>query len=111
LSCDRIKLFGFQFWRTVFHEHGILEDGSSACSEQNIEARHRSILFNEAHNGNFVPRTVFADLDPDSLADVKSDSYGKIFRPEAFVKGSQSAGSIYASNNDGVFIYSKAYLH
>jgi tubulin beta len=51
------------------------------------------VFYTQVERGNYVPRSVFVDLEQSSLDAIKSGLYGQIFRPENFISTSSSGGN------------------
>eukprot|EP01046_Picozoa_sp_COSAG06_P032700 COSAG06_NODE_3288_length_5551_cov_25.524578_1_plen_172_part_10 len=59
----------------------------------------RSVYFNEATGGRYVPRAVLMDLEPGTMDSVRAGPYGQIFRPDNFVFGQSGAGNNWAKGH------------
>lgn len=64
-------------------EHGIQPDGLIP-QEQAVENHSFSTFFSETGNGKHVPRTVFVDLEPTVVDEVRTGAYRQLFHPGNF---------------------------
>merc|ERR1712190_472562 len=53
-------------------------------------------FFQETTSGQFVPRNLMVDLEPNVIDDVKSSPYAAIFHPEFLLSGKQDAANNFA---------------
>lgn len=61
-------------------EHGIQPDGTIP-QEQEVSNHSFSTFFSETGNGKHVPRTVFVDLEPTVVDEVRTGAYRQLFHP------------------------------
>lgn len=55
------------------------------------------MFFTETRGGKkFVPRSIFVDLDPSPVDEIRSGTYKQLFHPELMVKGKEDAANNYA---------------
>ena len=57
-------------------------------------ARHT--FFSETRSDKFVPRSIFVDLDPSPIDEIRHGSYKQLFHPELMIKGKEDAANNYA---------------
>jgi tubulin beta len=55
-----------------------------------------NVLFCNGPNNQFVPRTIFADLEPYSINEIKAGCLSKMFNPESFIIGRYGAANNWA---------------
>lgn len=55
-----------------------------------------NVLYYCGDNCQFVPRTIFADLEPQSINEIRSGCHGSLFNPQSFVVGRSGAGNNWA---------------
>lgn len=55
-----------------------------------------STFFSETSNGKHVPRTVFVDLEPTVVDEVRTGKYKQLFHPEQLITGKEDAANNYA---------------
>jgi tubulin alpha len=53
-------------------------------------------FFQELGQGRFLPRAIFLDLEPSVVDEVRSGTYGNLFRPDCLVSGREDAANCYA---------------
>ncbi len=53
-------------------------------------------FFSETQSGKHVPRTVFVDLEPTVIDEVRTGTYRNLFHPEQLVTGKEDAANNYA---------------
>jgi len=80
-------------WELFCLEHGIQPDGALK-GEPNDRAF--STFFQEHGNGKFVPRCVFADLEPSVVDEVRSGQYRSLFHPDRLISGKEDAANNFA---------------
>lgn len=55
-----------------------------------------NVLYYCGDNCQFVPRTIFADLEPYSVNEIKAGCFANLFNPQSFVVGRCGAGNNWA---------------
>src|SRR5690349_4260090 len=55
-----------------------------------------STFFSQSGTGKFVPRTVFVDLEPSVVDEVRNGAYRQLFHPEQLISGKEDAANNYA---------------
>jgi tubulin alpha len=63
-----------------------------------------STFFSESNSGKHVPRSLYIDLEPGVIDDVKTGPYRSLFHPETMITGKEDA----ANNCERLF---HLYLH
>jgi len=88
---------GNSCWELFCLEHGIQADGSmpNAKKEKNGDDAF-STFFSEAGSGKHVPRSIFLDLEPTVIDEVRSGTYGELFHPQQLISGKEDAANNYA---------------
>ncbi|XP_063863570.1 tubulin alpha-1 chain isoform X2 [Scylla paramamosain] len=82
-------------WELYCLEHGIQPDGRLA--ENDVAANDSfSTFFSETGSGKHVPRTVFVDLEPSVVDEVRTGVYRQLFHPEQLITGKEDAANNYA---------------
>ncbi len=61
-------------------EHGIQPDGQIPA-EKEITNNSFATFFSETDGGKHVPRTVFVDLEPTVVDEVRTGAYRQLFHP------------------------------
>ena len=84
-------------WQLFCLEHGIMPDGSMS-SDKTVGAEDDAYntFFAETGAGKHVPRTVFLDLEPTVVDEIRTGAYRQLFHPEQLVTGREDAANNYA---------------
>ncbi|KAI9175807.1 alpha-tubulin [Blastocladiella emersonii ATCC 22665] len=84
-------------WELYCLEHGIQPDGTMP-SEKAAAIADTSFhtFFSETGAGKHVPRTVFVDLEPNVVDEVRTGAYRQLFHPELLITGKEDAANNYA---------------
>ncbi|XP_067931025.1 uncharacterized protein [Watersipora subatra] len=84
-------------WELYCLEHGIQPDGQMP-SDKTIGGGDDSFntFFSETGAGKHVPRTVFVDLEPTVIDEVRTGTYRQLFHPEQLITGKEDAANNYA---------------
>jgi tubulin alpha len=78
-------------------EHGLGPDGRPDPSLKEIgEGGSFETFFTETSNGKHVPRSLFIDLDPSPIDEIRTGSYRQLFHPELLISGKEDAANNYA---------------
>lgn len=85
-------------WELYCLEHGIQPDGylSSEKKEKGIKDEGFSTFFSETASGKYVPRTIYIDLEPNVVDEVRTGAYRNLFHPEQLITGKEDAANNYA---------------
>ncbi|OBT91071.1 tubulin alpha-2 chain [Pseudogymnoascus sp. 03VT05] len=84
-------------WELYLLEHGLLPDGRPDPEANDIAATgSNETFFNETASGKYVPRSIFVDLDPSPIDEVRTGTYRELFHPELLVSGKEDAANNYA---------------
>uniref|UniRef100_A0A1Q3FTD5 Tubulin beta chain n=1 Tax=Culex tarsalis TaxID=7177 RepID=A0A1Q3FTD5_CULTA len=83
------------FWETLCEEHCLNERGQFV-GKHFLPLQRMNVYFDEAPCCNFVPRAIFADLEPGTLNGLKCSRFGKLFSPESMINGVLGAGNNWA---------------
>ncbi|KAJ3388068.1 Tubulin beta chain (Beta tubulin) [Entophlyctis sp. JEL0112] len=86
---------GTKFWEVLSDEHGINEDGKYV-GESDLQLERINVYYTESAKRSYVPRAVLVDLEPGSIDTVRAGPFGKLFRPDNFIVGSNGAGNNWA---------------
>ncbi|ORX62238.1 tubulin alpha-3 chain [Hesseltinella vesiculosa] len=82
-------------WELYCLEHGIQPDGR--IPDENLAGDHSfDTFFSETDSGKHVPRTVFVDLEPTVVDEVRTGAYRQLFHPEQLITGKEDAANNYA---------------
>jgi len=86
---------GESCWELYCHEHGIDKDGSLKRGAPDNSTGVKT-FFNEAGNGKYVPRSIFVDLEPTTIAQVRNGEYSQLYHPGQMLSGKEDAANNYA---------------
>ncbi|CAD5210308.1 unnamed protein product [Bursaphelenchus xylophilus] len=79
-------------WELFCLEHGIRADGE--CID--YVDKSLNTFFQESSNGKYVPRTVFVDLEPTVIDEVRTGAYRQLYHPAQLITGKEDAANNYA---------------
>ncbi|KAF2878323.1 Tubulin/FtsZ, GTPase domain-containing protein [Massariosphaeria phaeospora] len=84
-------------WELYCLEHGIQPDGYLTEERKAAEEdRGFDTFFSETGQGKYVPRTIYADLEPNVVDEVRTGTYRALFHPEHMITGKEDASNNYA---------------
>ncbi|KAJ5989583.1 hypothetical protein N7481_004793 [Penicillium waksmanii] len=84
-------------WELYCLEHGIQPDGYLTDERKKADPDHGfSTFFSETGQGRYVPRTIYADLEPNVVDEVRTGTYRSLFHPEQMITGKEDASNNYA---------------
>ena len=99
--CINIGQAGVQLgnasWELFCLEHGIQPNGT--MPQDKIDASRDDsfhTFFAETGAGKFVPRSVFVDLEPTVIDEVRNGTYRQLFHPENLISAKEDAASNFA---------------
>ena len=64
-----------------------------------------STFFAETGNGKHVPRSIFVDLEPSVIDEVRTGTYRQLFHPEQLITGTPTFGTIKLTHNALTIIF------
>merc|ERR1712057_105547 len=84
-------------WELYCLEHGIAPDGQMP-SDKTIGGGDDSFntFFSETGAGKHVPRTIYLDLEPTVIDEVRTGTYRQLYHPEQLISGKEDAANNYA---------------
>merc|ERR1712225_232085 len=84
-------------WELFCLEHGIQPDGQMP-SDKTIGGGDDAFntFFSETGAGKHVPRTVFVDLEPTVIDEIRTGTYRQLFHPEQLISGKEDAANNFA---------------
>ncbi|RAH73903.1 tubulin alpha chain [Aspergillus aculeatinus CBS 121060] len=89
---------GNSAWELYLLEHGLNADGhlNPDAVDETRSAGSFETFFSESSNGKYVPRSIFVDLDPSPVDEVRTGQYRQLFHPETLINGKEDAANNYA---------------
>lgn len=78
-------------------EHGLKADGRPD-PEANVGGDPGAFetFFTETSGNKHVPRSIFVDLDPSPIDEIRNGQYRQLFHPELLISGKEDAANNYA---------------
>src|SRR5947199_108494 len=85
-------------WELYCLEHDILPDGhlNPEKQQQSEDEESFSTFFSDTGNGRYVPRSIYIDLEPTVVDEVRTGPYRRLFHPEQLITGKEDAANNYA---------------
>eukprot|EP01083_Nonionella_stella_P086050 238803_1 len=84
---------GYQIWQQYNAEHSILPDGTKPIIDKD---RSYETFYEETGSGQFVPRNLFIDLEPNVIDDIRHSKYCKMFSETGLISGKEDAANNFA---------------
>lgn len=82
-------------WKLYCKEHNINPDGTRGLNFGKEDDSCSSFFF-ETSAGNFVPRALLVDLEPDVIDQVRSSEFAGLYHPQQMLHGKEDASNNYA---------------
>ena len=70
--------------------------GSSFWELLTLEHQTPQTFFSENESRHFVPRSIFLDLEPIVIDEIRSSTYRKLFNPNNLISGKEDAADNFA---------------
>jgi tubulin alpha len=86
---------GNSCWELYCLEHNIEKDGTLPGDEIGEDDSFNT-FFSETSSGKHVPRSIFVDLEPTVIDEVRTGDYRSLFHPEQLISGKEDAANNYA---------------
>lgn len=77
-------------------EHGLKADGRPDPEANVGDPGSYETFFNETSGNKHVPRSIFVDLDPSPIDEIRTGKYRQLFHPELLISGKEDAANNYA---------------
>ena len=87
-ECNSFWLFSWLPLIRHLQPDGRLVEGSPSSSDDGF-----STFFSETSSGKHVPRSLYIDLEPNVIDEVRTGTYRSLFHPETLVTGKEDAAS------------------
>ncbi|EAT88029.2 hypothetical protein SNOG_04269 [Parastagonospora nodorum SN15] len=87
---------GNSAWELYLLEHGLKSDGRPDPDAKELnEGGSFETFFTETGGGKYVPRSIFVDLDPSPIDEIRTGPYRQLFHPELLISGKEDAANNY----------------
>ena len=83
-------------WELYLLEHGLGLDGRPDPDTKVGNPGSYNTFFSETGSGKHVPRSIFVDLDPSPIDEIRTGPYKSLFHPELLISGKEDAANNYA---------------
>ncbi|WVN85336.1 tubulin alpha-1A chain [Cryptococcus depauperatus CBS 7841] len=83
-------------WELYTLEHGLSPDGRLMEGSPSASDDGFSTFFSETGSGKHVPRSLYVDLEPNVIDEVRTGTYRSLFHPETMITGKEDAANNYA---------------
>ncbi|RDL38580.1 Tubulin alpha chain [Venustampulla echinocandica] len=88
---------GNSAWELYLLEHGLQRDGRPDPEAKELhDSGELDTVFTETGSGKYVPRSIFVDLDPSPIDEIRTGDYRQLFHPELLISGKEDAANNYA---------------
>ena len=89
---------GYNFWRDIATEHGVLSDGSFEKTQKITDFQTEKIgaFFREIGQNEHEARSILIDLDPECLPNIQSKQFSGLFDPKMHISGNHQTDSNWA---------------
>ena len=71
----------------------IQPDGRLEGADPSVKDFGFSTFFSETSSGKHVPRSIYIDLEPNVIDEVRTGKYRSLFHPETMITGKEDAAS------------------
>lgn len=85
---------GVSSWELFCLEHGINTDGT--LQDKPVIDENTSTFFMETSAGKYVPNSIFVDLEPSVIDEIRTGQLRTLFRPYTLLNGKEDAANNYA---------------
>ncbi|WRT67174.1 tubulin alpha-1A chain [Kwoniella shivajii] len=80
-------------WELYTLEHGLSPDGRLIEGTSHGGDDGFSTFFSETGSGKHVPRSLYVDLEPNVIDEVRTGTYRSLFHPETMISGKEDAAN------------------
>lgn len=81
-------------WELYCLEHGVNTDGTLKNADDMDDCY--TAFFSETQNNKIVPRSIFIDMEPTVIDEVRNGSYRNLFHPDQLISGKEDAANNFA---------------
>lgn len=86
---------GRELWELYCIEHGIGKDGYISKKTQQ-EDKAFDCFFQETSASQYIPRSIFVDLEPSVIDEIRHGEFKKLYHPGSLLSGKEDAASNFA---------------
>ncbi|XP_042565874.1 tubulin alpha-8 chain-like isoform X1 [Clupea harengus] len=83
-------------WELYCLEHGIQPDGRVATDSRSLTDSSFGTFFSDTGAGRYVPRSIFIDLEPSVIDEIRHGPYRQLYHPEQLISGKEDAANNFA---------------
>ena len=83
-------------WELFCLEHGIEPDGKISTEKPKEDNNNYNSIYYETESGKYIPRTIFIDLEPAVVDEIRKGRYNKLYNPNLLLTGKEDASDLYA---------------
>lgn len=84
---------GNSTWELYCLEHGIQPDGTMDATQGGDKDNGYSTFFADTPSGKIVPRSIFIDMEPTVIDEVRTGKYKDLFHPDYMINGKEDAAN------------------
>ena len=89
---------GNAIWELYCLEHGIQPDGTIPSDKTVGDEVHAfNTVFSETSSGKHIPRSMYVDLEPSVIDEIRTGTYRQLYHPEQLISDKNSAANNYAA--------------
>lgn len=85
---------GSSIWELFCLEHGIQPDGIMLEKHQDDRSHHT--FFSENKEGKYAPRSIFIDLEPTTIDELRTGLYRNLYQSEFLISGKEDAANNFS---------------
>lgn len=83
---------GNSCWELYCLEHGVQPDGTIAPGRG---VGSPSSIFRETAEGTHIPRSIYVDLDPTTIDEVRAGKYHELFHPDSLINSTEDSSNCF----------------
>ena len=87
---------GSACWELYCLEAGISPNGTIEQANKRDDVDYES-FFEENKSGKYMPRSLFVDLEPTCIDEIRTGEHRDLFEPENFLDGKEDSGNCFAT--------------
>ncbi|KAI6646560.1 Tubulin alpha-1C chain-like isoform X4 [Oopsacas minuta] len=83
-------------WELYALEHGISSNGTMSDNSAKADMDSVGTFFQDTKTGQWVPRSVFVDLEPSVIDQIRTGPYRKMYHPSQLISGKEDAANNFS---------------